>query len=444
MRQRRTWAAMALALLVGGIGLVLANPAQAVPVRGQTGWSVLLCKFKDKAQEPQNPQFFRDFLTQDGAGQGGLADYFADQSRGRVTLHGSTVRGWYTMPFTLEQQRPKSRWDKIQDCVNTAATNGYHVPAGHRIIAILNDWVDSGAAGDRVLLDPGAWNVGFAAHEMLHGYGLGHSFSDDPTYRNVEWAQIGEYDNPWDIQSAMNIHTFQTARFGTSAVGLNGYFRDKLGWLGRDRVFTLGADGVRTRTITLSALETPGTAGTQLLRIPFDANDPYRYYTVEFRKKTGWSAGIPADIVLLNEVRNGTPYLLRTRGGDRHPVQSLDANGVSVRINGVSGNTATVTVSTNTVQGNTYGPNACKSGWVWRDGDQQDYVCVSHAVRQQNATDNNLASTRWYNGPYGPHTCVQGFVWRDAWPGDDVCVTPANRQQARNDNAAVYSRIERP
>ncbi|MGW0522475.1 hypothetical protein [Crossiella sp. NPDC003009] len=444
MRRYRTWAALALTLLAGGIGLVLANPAQAVPVRGQTGWSVLLCKFKDKPQEPQNQQFFRDFLTQDGAGQGGLADYFTEESRGRVTLHGSVVRGWYTMPFTLEQQRPKTRWDRIQDCVNTAAGNGYTVPGGHRIIAILNDWVDSGAAGDRVLLDPGAWNVGFAAHEMLHGYGLGHSFSDDPTYRNVEWAQIGEYDNPWDIQSAMNIHTFQTARFGTSAVGLNGYFRDKLGWLPRDRVFTLGADGVRTRTITLSALETPGTAGTQLLRIPFDANDPYRYYTVEFRKKTGWSAGIPADIVLLNEVREGTPYLLRTRGGDRHPVQSLDANGVSVRINGISGNTASVTVSTNTVQGATYGPNACQSGWVWRDGDQHDYVCVTGAVRQQTAADNNATHGRWYHGPYGPHTCVQGYVWREAWPGDDVCVTPANRQQAWNDNAAAPSRIARP
>ncbi|MBP2476230.1 hypothetical protein JOF53_005102 [Crossiella equi] len=429
----RTWAAAALAACTGVLGLGLVTPAEAVPVRGNTGWSVLLCKFQDKAQEPKDAQFFREFLTADGAGLGGLHDYFADQSQGKVSLAGSAVRGWYTMPYTLEQQRGKDRWTKIQDCVGTAANNGYTVPNGHRVVAILNDWVDSGAAGDRVLLDPGAWNVGFAAHEMLHGYGLMHSFSDDPTYRNVEWAQIGEYDNPWDIQSAMNIHTFQTQRFGTSAVGLGGYFRDKLGWLPRHRITTFGADGVGSRTLQLTALETPGTPGTQLLRIPFDPADLNRYYTVEYRRKTGNSAGIPGDVVLLNEVKNGTPYLLRTRGGDRHPVRSLNANGVSVRIDSLNGDTATVTVTSDIVR-------RCVQGHVWREAKAGDQVCVTPAVRSQAAADNAAAGSRWVNGPHGPHTCVQGYVWREAVAGDDVCVTPANRQQARDDNAAAASR----
>ena len=59
------------------------------------------------------------------------------------------------------------------------------MPAGNRTIAITNDWVDSGSASGAVLLDPGAWNVAFAAHEMGHGTDLNHSFSDDPTYRNA-------------------------------------------------------------------------------------------------------------------------------------------------------------------------------------------------------------------------------------------------------------------
>ncbi|MBW4717165.1 hypothetical protein [Saccharothrix obliqua] len=432
MIRHRLLAAAVLSVAIAGV--VVVAPAQAVPVRGHTGWSVLLCKFADRAAEPRAPQFFREFLTRDGTGLGGLADYFTDQSGGRITLSGSVVRGWYTMPYTLAQEQAKDRWTKIQDCVGTAAANGYQVPAGHRIIAILNDFADSGAAGDRVVLDPGAWNVGFAAHEMLHGYGLGHSFSDDPTYRNVDWAQIGEYDDPWDEMSAMNIHAFGTARFGTSAVGLNGYFRDKLGWLPRSRVRTLGSDGIGTRTVTLAPLELPGNAGPQLLRIPFDPADPFRYYTVEYRAKTGWSAGIPANTVLIHEVRNGTPYLLRTRGGTRNPVQSLYANGVSVQINWQDANNASVSVSSEITE-------RCLQGYVWREARPSDRVCVVPAVRQQAWADNAVAASRWVNGPYGPHTCVSGYVWREAFPGDDVCVLPANRSQAWADNAAAADRV---
>jgi len=32
---------------------------------------------------------------------------------------------------------------------------------------------------------------------MGHGIGMIHTFSDDPNYRNADWAQIGEYDDEW-------------------------------------------------------------------------------------------------------------------------------------------------------------------------------------------------------------------------------------------------------
>ena len=35
---------------------------------------------------------------------------------------------------------------------------------------------------------------------------------------------------------------------------------------------------------------------------------------------------------------------------------------------------------------------------------------------------------------YGPDTCRSGFVWREAYPGDHVCVRPWVREQARRDN----------
>ena len=114
-------AVCALALLAA-----LAQSASARPHRGSIPWSVLLCKYSDRAAEPQAPAFFRDFLTQAGAGQGGAADYWRDVSGGAIDLAGSTVQGWYTMPVTVAQAQAKSRWQRIQDCVGGRARRRLH------------------------------------------------------------------------------------------------------------------------------------------------------------------------------------------------------------------------------------------------------------------------------------------------------------------------------
>ena len=38
-------------------------------------------------------------------------------------------------------------------------------------------------------------------------------------------------------------------------------------------------------------------------------------------------------------------------------------------------------------------------------------------------------------GYYGPDTCRSGYVWREAYPGDHVCVRPWVRERAARDNA---------
>ena len=91
-----------------------------------------------------------------------------------------------------------------------------------------------------------------------------------------------------------------------------------------------------------------------------------------------------------------------------------------------------------------YGPNTCKSGYVWREADQTDYGCVPGATRAQARADNAVAFSRWIAGPYGPHTCLNGFVWREAFPGDDVCVTGAIRSQAAFDNSQNVNQLATP
>lgn len=90
-----------------------------------------------------------------------------------------------------------------------------------------------------------------------------------------------------------------------------------------------------------------------------------------------------------------------------------------------------------------YGPDTCIQGYVWREANPQDHVCVTQTVRSQTAQQNQAAAQHRdpNGGAYGPDTCVQGYVWRDAFEADHVCVTPDVRTQAANDNAAAASRM---
>ncbi len=277
---------------------------------------------------------------------------------------------------------------------------------------------------------------------MGHGTDLNHSFSDDPTYRNASWSQIGEYDDPWDLMSAMNVFTTATARFGAGPPGLNAHHADRMGWLPRGAILTFGADGARSRTVRIAGLSRTGSGDPRLVRIPFDPADPMRYYTVELRPREGWDAGIPASTVLIHEVKKlgggYTTYLLRQRTGSRDPVQQLSANGVSIGVlslDAASG-TAQVQITSNIA-------DRCLQGWVWREARPGDLVCVTPAVRSETRQENALTASRVQpgGGPFGPDTCRQGFVWREAYPGDHVCVTGASRTQARQDNAAAATRL---
>lgn len=88
-----------------------------------------------------------------------------------------------------------------------------------------------------------------------------------------------------------------------------------------------------------------------------------------------------------------------------------------------------------------YGPDTCRSGFVWREARPTDHVCVTPNLRQQAWNDNSQAASRWTPGVYGPHTCITGYVWREAFVGDDVCVTPSTRAQAAYDNSQASSRL---
>lgn len=85
-----------------------------------------------------------------------------------------------------------------------------------------------------------------------------------------------------------------------------------------------------------------------------------------------------------------------------------------------------------------YGPDTCRTGYVWREASPFDHVCVRPSSRTLVAQENAVALSRIDPaGAYGTFTCINGFVWREAFAGDVVCVVPARRTIVARENAAA-------
>ncbi|HEX8239661.1 MAG TPA: hypothetical protein VF574_08000 [Allosphingosinicella sp.] len=380
------------------------------------------------------------------AGGGGLADFWRDVSYGNFDNRGTRIGGWYRMPQTTAQYSALGRWPKVDACLAAAQAPGPDalvVPSGAIRYVVTFPSVDMfGWAGGAFL--PWDVDVGGIAHEGGHGIGLDHSFSNDPNYRNADWAQIGEYDDPWDAMSWANSFIASTP-FGAAPSGLVAHHLDRMGWLPRSRIRVHGSDGAAETVYTLAPINQPGLPGALLVRIPYDPGDLFRYYTIELRTRTGWSAGIPGDAVLIHEVKRGMEggspagpqivWLQRDLSrADKAPTRELNANGVEISVLSVSSTQATVRVRSQIAQ-------RCLQGFVWREARPEDHVCVTGAERSDTRTENQLGpSRRAGGGPFGPDTCLIGFVWREAYPGDHVCVPLPSRTRAAQSNSAAASR----
>ena len=151
-------------VLTPGVG----PPAATAPI------SVLRCQFTNTT--PAFPdQYYRDLFL--NRGTGGLPDYFDEMAYGRYNMQ-VEIKGWYTIPMSLEQAKATfhNRDDWFNGCVNAAKNgDGYVPPAGNVVIVMTAPSVDLWGGLGRVFVsdDP---KHGSLVHELLHGFGLNHSF----------------------------------------------------------------------------------------------------------------------------------------------------------------------------------------------------------------------------------------------------------------------------
>ena len=198
----------------------------ARPLRNSVPLSVLLCQYTDSPTPSDDIDFYRRFFT----GLTGLDTYWLDISNGAIDLDGSVVSGWYTIDKTVQQARDTNpRTDKHKDCVDQAKINGYTPPNNHIVVVVTSPFIDTFGLPGLVTLGEGM-SLSLAGHEVGHGMGFRHSFTEDARYCNADWAAVGEYGDPWDVMS--HADTFQRSdvgEFRRGGPGLNAYHRDRMG-----------------------------------------------------------------------------------------------------------------------------------------------------------------------------------------------------------------------
>jgi hypothetical protein len=284
-------------------------------------WAIILCRYSDISNVPQQPQYYVDLYTQNGTG--GIADYWRTVSSNALDLTGSQVWGWFTMNHTSSEIAgltfPGDRWKLVQWGIDTAQANGVNLAPFKRVLVVQNFGPDHGAAGNGVVIvhtNPTLCEFGFICHEMGHGFGLPHSFSANPDTM---------YGDGWDLMSfATTTFQFPIAFQGTqgaATVGLNARNLEALGVIPPGRVWQPPSADF-SASIALDPVNQPplGNHGFLVAKIPPSATRPVRSsqsaYTVEFRHNAGWDQRIPEDAVIIHEVRtDGNSYLQPTMWG---------------------------------------------------------------------------------------------------------------------------------
>lgn len=305
---------------------------------------VIRCKLadhmKDLPGEPAEPApdgGYDTYFTSAGAGQGAVYDYLNTQMMG-TRHYDAAITDWYTLTQTeadLIADRATDRLGIARVAARAAAAD-HEVGAYENLVVIVN--APSTSRGDRggdfaggypctvdgrdhgvTVIGSSGFDLNGVLQEMLHAYPVaGRTLAHG---RHAYWPGMtgaSDYGDPFDVMSAFDNHRLR-GPFGDQGANLSGARRQLLGWIPEGQRATYEPDKSASYpplAVTLQPLGGAG-AGVQIVVIPV-GDDTAHYYTVEYRRRTGWDHVLPTDGVLIYEVRpDNIAYLITRRPAPR-------------------------------------------------------------------------------------------------------------------------------
>jgi M6 family metalloprotease-like protein len=285
---------------------------------GSKPYVTIGCKFADLVEEPEPITTYTRWTN--GTTYPGLNHFWRQLSFGRMDVAGSTVVGWYTLPFSKAHYVSDSNADlnaMAIDCTNAADADVYF-PQYFGINLQFNAymdyswgggwWTDLDGQGENYGMTWMASWAGFSvyAHEEGHAFGLPHSSG----------PYSATYDSYWDVMSSPYPFYDETEQtyIPTHTIA---FHKLMLGWLDQG-IYVAPPDS--RRSLVIERLENSGP-GYRMALIPLEGTNQYVEYTLETRRQVGkYDAHVPGNALVIHHVDQG-------RGDRRAQVVDPDGNG---------------------------------------------------------------------------------------------------------------------
>ncbi|HJV08815.1 MAG TPA: Ig-like domain repeat protein, partial [Acidimicrobiales bacterium] len=318
---------------IAPVTVAMAPPAPAAPATRPL--AVILCKPNDRPAEPHPKSYYEAMFNESGNGQGGVFDYWRDVSYGQLSVSGTVVKGWYTVPKTTAEWNALARGDDIDACASTAKNDvDFSKFAGVVVLTNATGFNEDlyGTAGP-VTISGTSYAIGgmvaeedqpmrIIFHEAGHSLGLVHS---RVMSRMTATSTQSDYGDPWDVMSCDDQCLHGAVSYqGTGGPGLNVVQLATAGWVPADRGFrSFDNSACRQSTVGMAALNHPEAPGYLEARVPAAIPISFRntqltttdYYAIEMRSNDGWDAGLPGDTTVIHlHGMDNYSYLVDTNG----------------------------------------------------------------------------------------------------------------------------------